>query len=559
VESRSAIRDGWRAAGQWTLGGVAVALVALVALTVLLLALHVGLTVSVVAALAFGTAAVVVMRLLSRLRESEAQWRDVFENNPTMYFIVDAGGTVLSVNPFGAEQLGHTVDELVGTPVLRVFHEDDRQAVTRHVAECLAHLGRAMSWELRKIRKDGSMLWVRETAKAVERAPNRPIVLVACEDITDRKRAEGELRRSQDYLAEAQRLSRTGSFGWNAATGELVWSDETYRIVGVDRATTPTIELVLERTHPDDVTLVRRTLARAAVDGAGFDIEHRLVMPDESIRQVHVVAHPVLDDTGTLEIVGATMDVTEQRRAEEALRQAQSELARVMRLTTMGELAASIAHEIRQPLAAIVINGEALLRWLNRDEPDLGEARDAVGRIVRDAGRAEDVIRGLRTLARKSGPQLSPLDLTATIEEVLTLTAGELRRQDVSVHTELDPGGRPIVGDRVQLQQVLLNLILNGVEAMSAIHDRPRVLTIRSEGAGPAGMVVSVEDSGPGIDPATADQLFEPFFTTKRDGLGIGLSICRSIIETHGGRIWAEPRAPHGAAFRFTVPAVADA
>jgi PAS domain S-box-containing protein len=387
--------------------------------------------IDVVAAFAFATTAVVITRLLAKLRKSEEQWRDVFENNPTMYFIVDPAGTVLSVNPFGAEQLGYAVDELVGQPVLRVFYEADRDAVQRHVADCLAHVGQTKSWELRKVRKDGSMLWVRETAKAVLRAPKQLIVLVACENITERK------------------------------------------------------------------------------------------------------------------------------RAEEALREARDELARVVRLTTMGELAASIAHEIRQPLAAIVISGAATLRWLNREKPDLDEARDGVAQIVRDAGRAEEVIRGLRTLAQKSGPRLSSLDLTDTIQEVLTLTQSELQRQGMSVRTELDPNGRRVVGDRVQLQQVLLNLLMNGVEAMSAVADGSKVLTIRSEPAGAGEVVVSVEDTGPGLDPASADRVFNPFFTTKPNGLGMGLSICRSIVDAHGGRLWAEPRSPRGTVFRFTVPAAA--
>lgn len=299
---------------------------------------------------------------------------------------------------------------------------------------------------------------------------------------------------------------------------------------------------------------MREALEGAARSGEGFDFEHRLVLPDGSVKHVHVVAHPIRNDDGSVEFVGATMDVTEQRRARTALEKARDELARMARLTTMGELVASIAHEIRQPLAAIVINGAATLRWLNREKPDLAEARDGVSRIVHDAGRAEEVIRGLRTLAEKSGPQLSPLDLTDTIQEVLTLAQGELQRQGVSVRTALDPSGRHVVGDRVQLQQVLLNLLVNGVEAMSAVTDRSRVLTIRSEVTGPGEVVVSVEDTGPGLDPATADRVIDPFFTTKPNSLGLGLSICRSIIDAHRGRLWAETRSPHGTAFRFTVP-----
>ena len=266
------------------------------------------------------------------------------------------------------------------------------------------------------------------------------------------------------------------------------------------------------------------------------------------------VGQPDSTESGDLEFVGTVMDMTERRRAEEALRNAQAELARVARLTTMGELVASIAHEINQPLAAIATSGNACLRWLNRDQPDLDEARDAVSRIVRDAHRAGDVIHGLRALARKSGPQLTKLDIHDAIEEVLALTRGELQRHGVVLHTDLSADDRPVLGDRVQLQQVLLNLIMNGIQAMGAVTDRRRELTVSVALAEPGRVQVAVEDTGPGLDPAIAQRIFDPFFTTKSDGLGMGLSICRSIIEAHGGQLWVSPRAPHGTAFRFTIP-----
>jgi predicted ATPase/signal transduction histidine kinase len=244
----------------------------------------------------------------------------------------------------------------------------------------------------------------------------------------------------------------------------------------------------------------------------------------------------------------------DRRRAEEALRNAQAELARVARLTTMGELAASIAHEINQPLAAIVMNGSAGLRWLNQETPDLDEAREAFERMVSDGTRAGDVIRGLRALAQKSGPQLTTLDIDDTIHEVLALTHSELQRHGVVLRTNLAVGDRPVLGDRVQLQQVLLNLILNGIDAMKAVTDRARELAVSSGLTEPGSVLVSVEDTGPGLDPAIALRIFEPFVTTKPDGIGMGLSICRSIIDAHGGRLWVSPRAPHGTALRFTVP-----
>jgi signal transduction histidine kinase len=220
----------------------------------------------------------------------------------------------------------------------------------------------------------------------------------------------------------------------------------------------------------------------------------------------------------------------------------------------MGELAASIAHEINQPLAAIVMNGSAGLRWLNQETPNLDEAREALSRMVSDARRASDVIRALRGLARKSGPQLTTLDIDDVIREVLALTKSELQRNGVGLHTDLSAGDRRVVGDRVQLQQVLLNLVMNGIEAMSEVTERSRELTVSSGLTEPGGVLVAVEDSGPGLDPAIAQRIFEPFVTTKADGLGMGLSICRSIIEAHGGRLSASGNAGQGATFQFTLP-----
>src|SRR4029077_12853420 len=234
------------------------------------------------------------------------------------------------------------------------------------------------------------------------------------------------------------------------------------------------------------------------------------------------------------------------------------EASRMARLTTMGELTASIAHEINQPLAAIVTQSEAASRFLDRDEPDLDEVQDALSAIRQDGMRAGEVIRGLRALARKSGPQLAKLDIDDVIREVLALAGGELRRHDVVLQGELAADERPVMVDRVQLQQVLLNLIMNGVEAMKGVTERARELTVSSTLAVPGSVLVAVEDTGTGVDPAVADRMFQPFFTTKSDGLGMGLAICRSIIEAHGGRLWVSPRAPHGADVRFTIPLWAE-
>jgi len=370
---------------------------------------------------------------------------------------------------------------------------------------------------------------------------------------SERKRAEEELRRSEAYLAEAQRLSHTGSFGWNVATGEMFWSEETYRIAGYDRAFKPTFEEVFPRVHPEDVVQVREVLDRGVQNGTDLDFEHRFLMADGSSKHVRVVAHAMRGETGNLEYVGAVMDVSARKQAEEALRKSQGELAHVTRVMTMGELAASIAHEVNQPLAAIVTNGSACLRWLMGDSPNLNEARETARRIIHDGKRASDVISRIRALVRKRDPEKAQLDINQAVQEVVNLTEHEAVRKGVALRTEL-VGDLPFVlGDRVQLQQVILNLIMNGVEAMSSVGDRPRELLVRSRQHESDQVLVAVQDSGIGIDSQNLDKIFNPFYTTKSQGMGMGLAISRSIVENHGGRLWALPNDGPGATFQFTL------
>jgi PAS domain S-box-containing protein len=363
-----------------------------------------------------------------------------------------------------------------------------------------------------------------------------------------------ELRRSEALLAEAQKLSRTGSFGWKVSTGEMLWSEETFRIFRYDRTTKPTMELAIQRVHPEDAALVKQTIERASQDGKNFEHECRLVMPNGSVKYVHVVAHAVRDEAGSIEFVGSVMDVTDRKQAEEALRKAQGELAHVTRVMTVGELAASIAHEINQPLTGVITNGQACLRWLGRTPPDLDEAQEAVRRMIRDGSRASEVMARIRTLLRKAEPQKTRLAINDVIGEVIALADSELRRHRVSLHTDLAADLPPVLADRIQLQQVLLNLMLNGMEAMRAVTDRPRELIIRSQLEETDAIRVAVQDAGVGIDPQDLDRIFTAFMTTKPEGLGMGLAISRSIIEAHGGRLWATLNAGPGATVQFTLP-----
>jgi two-component system, LuxR family, sensor kinase FixL len=256
-----------------------------------------------------------------------------------------------------------------------------------------------------------------------------------------------------------------------------------------------------------------------------------------------------------VEIMETNTDITERRRAQEALNQAQEELAHVTRVTTLGELTASIAHEVNQPLAAIVTNGQACLRWLGRDVPVLDEARGTVTRIIADADRASEVIRRIRTLARKSDTKRAWLNLNDVIDEVLLLVRHEVSSHRISLLRELASGLPPVLGDQVQLQQVLINLVINGIQAMATVIDRPRELLIRSRQEADQ-LLIAVRDSGIGIAHEQMSQVFDTFFTTKADGMGMGLSICRSIIEAHGGQVWASSNDGPGVTFQFTLPSI---
>jgi PAS domain S-box-containing protein len=623
------------------------------------------------------------------LRLTEQQWRDVFENNPTMYFMVDAHGSIIAVNPFGAQQLGHKVDELVGQPVLKLFFDADRAGAQSHLAQCLQQLGRSMNWELRKVRKNGEVFWVRETARAVLRGIH-PVVLIACEDITERKsaeekirqqeieirqviefvpehvavlgpdrsrlyinqaalnyhgitleqwrdtdrhilqaphkfvhpedwgriasqgdkflhgipheiearlqrkdgtyrwflfrynpmrdaqgniqrwyvaatdiedlkQAEQKLRQNEAYLAEAQRLSHTGSWAWTPNTGEIsYWSEECFRLQGFDpHAGPPRIEALYERIHPEDLAGVKKALEQGIRERSMYEYDYRIIHPNGAVRDIHLVGHPVVGPTGELiESVGTVVDITERKRAEkerERLRQAQTDLARVNRMTTMGELTASLAHEVNQPIAAAINNASACLRWLTRDSPELDEARAAASRMLESGKRATEIIKRIRRPFEKGPALREPVDLNEVIREMTALLYGEATQHNIIVRVVLEENLPKVIGDYLQLQQVLMNLMLNAIDAMKGV-DGTRELVVSSQLDEKDHLTVSVSDTGVGLRPNEAAEIFEPFFTTKVHGTGMGLSISRSIVESHGGRLYATANSPCGTSFCLTLP-----
>jgi signal transduction histidine kinase/HAMP domain-containing protein len=364
------------------------------------------------------------------------------------------------------------------------------------------------------------------------------------------------LQQSEAFLAEAQRLSKTGSFGWSVSTGEIRWSEETFRIFQYDRAMKPTVELILRRVHPEDAVYVKQTIESASMNGESFEHEYRLLMPDNTIKYVHVVAHALSDQWAKI-VLGAVMDVTERKRAEEALREAQANLARVSRVTTMGELTASLAHEIRQPIAAGVTNARTCLRWLGRDQPDVAEAREAASRIVSDVTRAADIISSISLLFKKGALQRELVDVNELIREMIVLLRSEANRYSISIRAELAEALPKIIADRVQLQQVFMNLMLNGIDAMKETTGGGELIIKSQQDDGQ--LLISVSDTGVGLPPEQAEQIFKAFFTTKDNGTGMGLPISRSIIESHGGRLWATGVPGSGATFQFTLPATVAA
>jgi C4-dicarboxylate-specific signal transduction histidine kinase len=355
------------------------------------------------------------------------------------------------------------------------------------------------------------------------------------------------------YLAEAQRLSRTGSYGLRAARGEIVWSEETFRIFEFERAPSVRLDAVMQRVHPDDRVRVQQTIDRASRDGKDFAHGYRLLMPDGAVKHVHATAHAVTDASGGVEFVGAVTDVTARKQAEVELHEAQTNLAHVTRVTALGEMAASIAHEVNQPLAAVVTNAAACLRWLDREPANLKEARGTLQSIINDGNRAGEVIQRVRALVNKTTDRKA-LHINEVVNEVISLVQHELFSHRVALRLELAPALPPVLADRIQLQQVILNLVVNGIEAMQQVTDRPRELVIRTRQDEARQVLVTVSDCGVGVAAENADQLFDAFFTTKSSGMGMGLSICRSIVDAHGGRLSASGNAGPGATFQFTLP-----
>ena len=359
--------------------------------------------------------------------------------------------------------------------------------------------------------------------------------------------------RSEAFLREAQRLSSTGSFSWRVRLDELTWSDQLYRIFEVDDGVDVTFALIDSRIHPDDLASVREMRDRARGEGGDIECEFRLLMSDRRVKHLHMVAHGNREHDGSLEYIGAIQDVTQRRVTEEALNKARTELVHVTRVMALGVLTASIAHEINQPLTGIITNATTCLRMLAADPPNVDGARETAQRTLRDGNRASDVVRRLRELFAWKDVTSTAVDLNDAVREVITLSLCELQRNEVVLRMDLGEDLPPVLGDRIQLQQVILNLVLNACEAMTCVENRSREMNVRTGREGER-IWLSVRDCGPGVDSQAIARLFDPFYTTKADGMGIGLFVSRSIIERHNGSLLVAANEGSGVTFSFSLP-----
>jgi len=473
---------------------------------------------------------------------------------PTMIWRTAASGEMEYANDRYLAAWGQSFDQIKGWGWKDSIHPDDRDGIVDYWA---AHVDSDEdgTYEFRAGNERTGYRWYLSTSTAL-RDEHGAIQkwYGATFDIEDRKQAEERLRRSEAFLRQAQLISKTGSAGFNILTGEHYWSDETYRIFELDHGVEPSFDAYLGRVHPEDRDSASRILDRFRAAEPGVDVQHRLLMPDGRVKHVRILAGPADASYEKGIYIGAIMDVTAARLAEDGVQHANAELARVMRIATMAELAASIAHEVNQPLAAILMYGKAAMRWMNRAVPDMAEAKAAAENVVNSAQRAKEVVAQLRAVFTRKDPVPVALDLNILVETTLPLLQSQLGRYNAAVSLALSADLPLVKADPVQIQQVLINLVTNGLQSPPAGQTLDRRLWIRtmSDRSGVASLCVT--DDGQGIAEDKIDRLFEPFFTTKADGMGMGLSICRTIIESHGGAIAARNEDGAGATVSFTLP-----
>jgi PAS domain S-box-containing protein len=488
------------------------------------------------------------------LRSSEHNLKTIINTIPGVAWSARPDGSADFLNQTYLDYTGLTAEEGTDWGWTAAVHPGDLNGLLA-AWQGATTAGESREAEARLRRHDGEYRWFLFRSNALRNDEGEIVRWYGTNiDIEGRKRAEDELRRNEEFLTTAQRLSQSGSFSWCLDTNEVIFSEEAIRIFGFAHDSPVTVRQIDNRIHPEDRHILPEKRNDARKAGESQDYQIRLVMPDGSIKYLHTTSSEIRDASGRRLYIGALQDVTQRRLAREALNKAQAELAHVTRITALSMLTASIAHEINQPLAGIITNAGTCLRMLQGEPPNVEGACETARRTIRDGSRASDVIRRLRALFSKTEFTLELMDVNQATQEIVTLTLNDLQRNGVTVHSELAEDLLPVYGDRVQLQQVILNFIRNASDAMDEVHDRPRHLLIRTEQESNGYVRLSVRDVGVGFEGQNVEKLFDPFYTTKSDGMGIGLAVSRSIIDRHQGRLWAEPNDGPGATFAFTIP-----
>ncbi|AWI62491.1 PAS domain-containing protein [Sinorhizobium fredii] len=492
------------------------------------------------------------------LLKSERNLKLTIDTIPALAWAARPDGSAEFFNQHYLEYIGLSAEQAQGWGWTDAVHPNDIEGLAATWRAILAS-GKPGETEARLRRHDGKYRWLLFRTNPLRDAEGSIVKWYGVNtDIDGRKRAEEELRRSEAFLAEGQHLARMGNLSWDVARGDIVWSEPLYHIFQFEPGTVITLDLIASRVHPEDMPLMGDMIERAQRGESGFEYQHRIILPDQSIKYVHLIAHRARNTSGQTEYLGAVLDITQRQLSEEALEKVRSELAQVTRIMSLGVLTASIAHEVNQPLAGIITNANTCLRMLAADPPNITVAQETARRTIRDGNRAADVISRLRTLFSRRTVAIEPIDMNEAVREVLALTSGHLQRSRVVPRIELAERLPLVGGDRIQLQQVIINLLRNASDAMRGVDDRPRRLLIRTEPLGDDHVRVSVQDAGVGLEPEAAARVFEAFYTTKSDGMGIGLSVSRSIIENHNGRLWVHANDGPGVTFSFSIPQYRD-
>lgn len=493
-------------------------------------------------------------RAESALADSEREFRHIVNMVPGMIILSTPDGTLDGSNQQLLDYFGISLEEVQSWATNGITHPDDVQI---NIDKFMGSLesGEPYHYESRYRRHDGAFRWFQVRGQPLRNAEGKIVRWYGLlTDIDDRKNVEEELRRNRAFLAAGQTVSSTGTFSWNVQTDELTLSDEWLRIFELDGERV-TLERIRERIHPDDLSFLAEKMNSVREVGGTLDYELRLLSREGAIKHIRVISQAIDHEDGHRESLGAIQDVTQKRLAEEAGDQLRAELARLTGFLSLGQMSAAIAHEVNQPISGILTNAGTCLRMLSMEPPNIETALETARRTIRDANRATEVIVRLRALFGKRTISFGKLDLHHAVNEVIALLASDQRRNGVVIRTSFLRDLPPVNGDRVQLQQVISNLLRNSIDAVKGIRDRLKMIEIRTRIDDDGLVGLAVIDNGVGIDTDSASRMFEAFYTTKTDGMGIGLTICRSIIENHGGRLWAEANDGPGVTIHFSLPA----